>query len=170
MPLLLKEDVARWASQVGASATDAEETVALAEAIAGRLCGRTLAIAEHHEHHNTARGQRHIALRQWPVVSVESIREAGTGKRPLVPADCYTIDATAGIVTRSDGLWERYVDVRYTAGYTSETCPATLRAALLRLVAWIVANAGMDPVTVDSEVPDGIVAMLAAYRSTGGGN
>ncbi len=186
MALLREADVRRWVPQAEGRDELVGDAIALAEGLADQHCGRTLASTTHDDHHDIARGQRRLVLRHWPVISIEALTETEAGGAlRAVTEDEYVVDATAGLVARRIGCWlpgRGALRVQYTAGYTHETCPGGLRAALCRLVAWVIeqrGNAGVRHESADGqslayEVMDGAVpadvgAMLAAYRRPGMG-
>ena len=121
------------------------------------ITGRKLALATYTQRY-PGTGTQTMALLQWPIVSVEYVRDTDTGTDfPATSFDA-TQDADIGLLYKDDG-WplrgyagglsedvralRRYIEVNYTAGYVlpkdaTPNNPATLPAALSGIVEEIV--------------------------------
>ncbi|UZE46982.1 phage head-tail connector protein [Rhodopseudomonas sp. P2A-2r] len=126
-----------------------------------------------------------IMLQRYPVTSVTTVTEDGTG---LVPAD-YEADLGCGIIERlrsdSVGCWARgRTVIRYRAGYTLETMPPDIVQALVMVVAQFRSQAARDPllraeettdverlewqVGIDDGIPASVRALLVDHRRPAG--
>lgn len=159
-------------------------------ALAERFAGRAFVRREVVEHH--AGGVRSLALRRFPVVSVEYVIDRAIGGE--VPASQYAVEREQGFLTRLPygrrwagdaasifsasapsapdipGRWE----VRYTGG--PEGLPADVRAAIYEIIAASLTGAGGKQAEKDGDysytlaasasgMPPQAEAILRAYRS-----
>lgn len=181
MALINEVDVYNWVPQNQGKEHVVSEAIAQAQSIADEYCGHALESALHDECHDVEVWQRHIVLRHTPVTAVAAVYEdaQAASPRPL-DSDDYTLDASAGVLTRRGSKWHpgtQAVRVQFTAGYGTGTCPQALKRALLQLVAWLLefsGNVGVSQESVDGyrvvseamdgPVPESIGRMLQPYR------
>ena len=180
VPLLSHEDVIAWVPQATGSEDLIEEAVATATGLAEEWLGRDLASASHDEYITVGELVSVLHLRNWPVTTLTSIQEEAKSTSPTtLTSDSYEIDEERGRLDRDGSYWSQgfeAVRVQYTAGYTAATLPASLKRALLQLVAWVIStrgnvgvkSEGIDGTTLqyeemDGPVPASIGRSLALY-------
>ena len=149
---------------------------ALAEAVSGwieRRCGPVLQVTVTEKHDG---GTSRLFLRQRPVASVVSVKEAGVD---LTPAD-YVLYGPEGILVRVSGGYEipwadglQVIEVTYTAGRaaTLADVPPEIRGAVLR---WTYELYHSQPDNITGQVtesaiqrtgtpPDDVMELLRPY-------
>lgn len=186
MALITPSDVDWWAPQANAVGSGiVAEAITRAQGLAEDYCARPLELAAFEVYLDVPAGCQTLALGRWPVVvdathALTITTEPDSSAPSTVDSGDYAVDSDAGTILSLNGYWpsgRRAVKVDGYAGYTSTTAPAGLKAALVKLVAWLLTSRGgggvqsesvdgysatMEPIV--GNMPQSIAAMFDAYR------
>jgi hypothetical protein len=123
--------------------------IARAQGRANRVCNRTIEEADLDERYNIGDSRSApyvVRLRSAPVTAVTKIEANAHTATPLelVETTDWVLDYEHGILTLGYApiAAPQALRVQYTAGWTAETCPGGLTAALLSLAGWMIDQRG----------------------------
>jgi hypothetical protein len=155
MALITAGDCRDFVPQAAGHEATLATRIAQAEARADNYCKRRLNSATYTEIRDIGDCQSVVLLRNYPVVGAVVIQEDYNTTTPttLVLATDYVIDSDIGQIDKLGAYFpggQRNLAITYTAGYTSTTCPAGLKAALYELVGWLIEMAGNRNATQES--------------------
>lgn len=155
MSLLTSEDIEIWLPHIEAGSPVVYAAIPRAEALAEAYCDRGFAeVADGEDWFSPVPGMEVLVLRRSPITKITAVVEAASSDNPTtLAATQYTYEPDSGRVYRREGYWcagPRAVKITYTGGYTSATCPYTLKNALCELVAWIIGRRGGHGVAQES--------------------
>ena len=158
MSLLTVSDVQTWVPQAEERTAQIADAIDMAEGLAAQYCGRTLELTSYTEVLDVPPYTATLTVPQWSLVIDDAhtltVTESPDNSPTVVASGDYAVDADHGFLRRTEGgYWAagyRAVQVAYHAGYTSTTLPASLKRALLQLVAWILESAGNVGVAQES--------------------
>lgn len=127
-----------------------DEVESLWEQQTGRLWGRR---TNHIQVFDPIRSfTRSLFLELWPITSISLVEEAGDfdGVWRTLSSSEYMVVGDHQL-RRVAGFWECLVRVTYTGGYTTDTCPADVRRALVTQAEFITQRTSPEKLIIQSQ-------------------